>query len=155
VELKGLFIDNRDLPLKRPKTPREPSARLKENITMQVIDPANDALLLAAVQLQEDDQGNCTPRIVDFAVFSMVKCVRSRDRRLKEAGGKWFKGVPKVVKKGSISKWRGGRKMTAADFEKDTNFGKLKRIPYPPLQNFMRKHGAIRSAKSRRGGPKK
>lgn len=26
---------------------------------------------------------------------------------------------------------------------KDTNFGKLKRIPYPPLQDFMRKHGAI------------
>jgi hypothetical protein len=149
VELKGLFIDNTQLPLKRPPTAREPSARLKENVRMDVIDPANDALLLAAVQLQEDTRGNCTPRIVDFAVFSMVECVRSRDERLKEGGGKWFGGVPKVVKKTSMSKWQAGGKLTPADFEKDTNFGKLKRIPYPPLQDFMRKHGAIRSAKTR------
>jgi hypothetical protein len=31
VELKGLFVDNLSLKLKRPPTPREASARLKEN----------------------------------------------------------------------------------------------------------------------------
>ncbi len=34
VEIKGLFVDNPDLKLKRPPTPREPSARLKENATL-------------------------------------------------------------------------------------------------------------------------
>jgi hypothetical protein len=33
--------------------------------------------------------------------------------------------------------------LTDQDYEKDTNFGKLKRIPYPPLQKFLGKHGAI------------
>ena len=143
VELKGLFVDNTNLPLKRPPTAREPSARLKENVTMDVIDPENDALLLAAVRLQEDAQGDCSPYIIDIGVFSMVECVCARDRRLKEAGGKWFGGVPMVVKKTSLHIWRAGQKLTARDFEKDTNFGKLKRIPYKPLQAFMRKHGAI------------
>jgi len=140
VELKGLFVDNTDLPLKRPPTAREPSARLKENVTMNVIDPKNDALLLAAVRLQEDAGGDCTPHIIDVAVFSMVECVRARDDRLRETGGKWFGRMPKVVKKASIHKWRAGQELTEADFEKDTNFGKLKRIPYLPLQDFIRKH---------------
>jgi hypothetical protein len=42
-----------------------------------------------------------------------------------------------------MAKAAAGLPLTPADFEKDTNFGKLKRIPYPPLQEFMRKHGAI------------
>jgi len=144
VELKGLFVDNPRLKLKRPPTRREPSARLKENVTMEKIDPANDALLIAAAQLQEDDQGKCSPFIIDIAVFSMVGCVRSRDERLALAGGRWFDDGPKVVKKSSISKLAQGQPLSPDDFEKDTNFGKLKRIPYPPLQEFMRKHGAIR-----------
>ena len=143
VELKGLFVDNTDLPLKRPPTAREPSARLKENVTMNVVDPENDALLLAAVRLQQDAQGECAPYIIDIGVFSMVECVRARDERLRESGGRWFDGVPKVVKKTSMRRSHTGGKLTAADFEKDTNFGKLKRIPYQPLQDFMRKHGAI------------
>jgi len=143
VELKGLFVDNTDLPLKRPPTAREASARLKENVTMDVIDPENDALLLAAVRLQEDAEGDCSPSIIDIGVFSMVECVRARDERLKQAGGRWFGNLPKVVKKTSMHKWQAGEKLAASDFEKDTNFGKLKRIPYPPLQDFMRRHGAI------------
>jgi len=143
VELKGLFVDNTELSLRRPPTDREPSARLKENITIDVIDPKNDALLIAAVQLREDEQGRCSPYISDIGVFSMVACVRARDGRLSEAGGKWISGVPKVVKKASMSKFKRGDRLTSSDFEKDTNFGKLKRIPYPPLQAFMRKHEAI------------
>ena len=53
VELKGLFVDNQALPMKRPPTAREPSARLKENVTIDVIHPENDALLLAAAQLKD------------------------------------------------------------------------------------------------------
>ena len=143
VELKGLFVDNPSLPMKRPPTAREPSARLKENVTMDVIHPANDALLLAAAQLKEDKSGDCSPYIIDIGVFSMVECVRARDARLAEAGGRWIDNIPKVVKKTSMSKFTSGKRLTVGDFEKDTNFGKLKRIPYPPLQDFMRKHGAI------------
>ena len=143
VELKGLFVDNPALPMKRPPTAREPSARLKENVTLDVIHPANDALLLAAAQLQEDKSGDCSPYIIDIGVFSMVECVRARDARLAGAGGRRIGNIPKVVKKTSMRKFASGKRLTAGDFEKDTNFGKLKRIPYPPLQDFMRKHGTI------------
>jgi hypothetical protein len=143
VELKGLFVDNPSLALRRPPTDREPSACLKENITMDIIDPVNDALLVAAVQLRPDQKGQCSPYITDIGVFSMVECVRARDKRLADSGGRWISGVPKVVKKASIGKFKKGRRLQNSDFEKDTNFGKLKRIPYAPLQDFMRKHGAI------------
>jgi hypothetical protein len=143
VELKGLFVDNPKLRLKRPPTKREPSARLKENVTMKDIDPGNDALLVAAAQLQKDEEGKCSPYIIDLGVFSMVECVRARDARLAKDGGRWFGRVPKVVKKTSRTKFLSGKTLSDADFEKDTNFGKLKRIPYHPLQAFMRKHKAI------------
>jgi hypothetical protein len=143
VELKGLFVDNPSIAFKRPPTNREPSARIKENVTMEVIDPANDALLVAAVQLQPDEQGRCSPYIIDVGVFSMVQCVRARDTSLTTRGGKWIVGIPKVVKHASMTKYRSGQRLNNSDYEKDTNFGKLKRIPYPPLQEFMRKHKAI------------
>ncbi len=94
VELKGLFVDNHNLKLKRPPTRREPSARLKENVTMDVIEPKNDVLLIAAIQLKEVD-GFCSPFIVDIAVLSMVECIRARDERLTNTGGKWMNGLPK------------------------------------------------------------
>ncbi|MEN9613241.1 MAG: hypothetical protein RLZZ628_4055 [Bacteroidota bacterium] len=68
VELKGLFVDNPALKLKRPPTPREPSARLKENITLENIDSSNDVLLIAAAQLKEEN-GLCSPFIVTIAAF--------------------------------------------------------------------------------------
>ena len=74
---------------------------------------------------------------------AMVECVRARDRSLQERGGRWIGGVPKVVKKTSMGKFKAGKGLQNSDFEKDTNFGKLKRVPYAPLQEFMRKHGAI------------
>jgi hypothetical protein len=108
-----------------------------------MIDPANDALLVAAIQLREDESGNCSPYIIDLAVLSMIECVRARDARLAEAGGLWIGNTPKVVKKSSRAKFSRGEKLGPSDFEKDTNFGKLKRIPYGLLQDFMRKHKAI------------
>jgi hypothetical protein len=143
VELKGLFVDNPTLALKRPPTDREPSARIKENVTLDIIDPANDALLVAAVQLRPDQENFCSPYVIDIGVFSMVACVRARDASLAERGGKWIDGVPKVVKKSSMGKYNARKRLLNSDYEKDTNFGKLKRIPYGPLQDFMRKHGAI------------
>ena len=143
VELKGLFVDNPDLSLKRPPTDREPSARIKENVTMNIIDPANDALLVAAVQLRPYQGNDCSPYVTDIGVFSMVECIRARDDSLAARGGKWIAGVPKVVKKSSIVKSLDRKRLLNSDYEKDTNFGKLKRIPYPPLQDFMRKHRAI------------
>jgi len=143
VELKGLFVDNPDLALKRPPTNREPSARIKENVTIDIIDPANDALLVAAIQLRPDEAGLCSPYVIDIGVFSMVECVRARDASLAERGGRWIGRLPKVVKKSSMEKFKAGSRLHDADFEKDTNFGKLKRVPYPPLQDFMRKHRAI------------
>ena len=141
VELKGLFVDNAELAMKRPPTQREPSARLKENVTIDVIDPANDALLVAATQLQADEFGACSPYIIDIEVFSMVECVRARDKRLADAGGKWFGSLAKGREEKSLSRHLAGHSLTDNDYEKDTNFGKLKRIPFQPLQDFLHKHG--------------
>ncbi len=142
IELKGLFVDNPDLPLKRPPTAREPSARLKENVTINDINPSKDALLVAAVRLQEIGK-RCYPMIIDIEVLSMIECIRARDQRLVDTSGKWILGVPMVVSKRGQEKLRKNENLSDADFEKDTNFGKLKRIPYKPLQDFMEKHGAI------------
>lgn len=143
VELKGLFVDNPDLPLLRPPTQREPSARLKENITSENIDLEKDAIAVIAVRL-EDIDGKCSPIIVDVGVFSAIECIRARDSRLLEHRGKWIDGVPSVLKSGMVSKKiKKGIELTDEDYEKDTNFGKLARIPYKPLQLFLFKHGAI------------
>jgi hypothetical protein len=138
VELKGHFVDNAQLKLKRPPTRREPSARLKENVTMDIIQPENDALLIAAVQLIEEDN-ICLPVIVDIGVFSMVECIRARDKRLTDTGGRFINNLPKVISKKGFRKMRNEEMLTDTDFEKDTNFGKLKRIPYKPLQDFLKK----------------
>ena len=138
VELKGLFVDNVELKLKRPPTPREPSARLKENVTLESIDAQKDVLLIAAVQIKEEN-GMCSPFIVDIEVLSMVECLKARDSRLYETGGKWIAGLPKVISNSGQKKLKSGQILTNLDYEKDTNFGKLKRIPYKPLQDFLNK----------------
>lgn len=138
VELKGHFVDNAKLNIKRPPTQREPSARLKENITMDIIQPENDALLIAAVQLVEAENW-CSPVIVDMGIFSMVECIRARDKRLIDTGGKFINNMPKVMSVKGRLKHMNNEELTNADYEKDTNFGKLKRIPYQPLQDFLAK----------------
>ncbi len=141
-ELKGLFVDNSELDLKRPPTRREPSARLKENVTIDNVEPANDVLFVAAIQLQETDDF-CYPFIIDVGLFPMIECVEARDNRLYEAGGRWIDSVPKVVSKKGSEKLHAGQALGSEDYERDTNFGKLKRIPYPPLQDFLRKYRTI------------
>ncbi len=142
VELKGLFVDNPKLKLRRPPTPREPSARLKENITIDKIDPENDILLVGAIQLKEE-RGRCCPFIIDIGLFSMWECIRARDNRLLNGGGKWIGGIPVVISKKGRRKLKRGESLTEADYEKDTNFGKLRRISYPPLQVFLKKHKTL------------
>lgn len=143
IELKGLFVDNPKLSLKRPPSLREPSARLKDNVTAEVIDPEKDLLLVVAVQLKEEAKGICNPTIIDLDLFPMKDCLLARNKRLTDCGGKWIGGVPKVLSNKGAEKMKRGERLADADYEHDTNFGKLKRIPYPPLQDFMRKHGVI------------
>jgi hypothetical protein len=76
-------------------------------------------------------------------LFPMFDCISARDERLKSSGGKWINGVPSVLSISGISKSSKGDLLDSNDYKPDTNFGKLKRIPYFPLQEFMRKHGAI------------
>jgi hypothetical protein len=139
IELKGLFVDNPNLHLKRPPTRREPSARLKENVTIEDVDPSKDVLLVAAVRLEEVG-GRCYPVIIDIGLFPMVECIRARDDRLAKSGGRWIDGIPKVIRNLGRKKMKKGEPLTDRDYEKDTNFGKLKRIPYKPLQDFVSKH---------------
>jgi hypothetical protein len=143
VELKGLFVDNPDLSLKRPPSRREPSARVKENITMKQVYEERDVLLVAAIQLKQTN-GMCSPVIIDFALFPMADVVHARDQSLVDRGGKWAKDVPMVpTKESGVPKLKRKERLLDSDYEKDTNFGKLKRIPYSPLQEFMRKHGVL------------
>lgn len=159
LELKLLFVDNPELPMKRPKTKREPSARLTQKVTLKNVDPARDAMLLLAYQLRENGRipPAVSPVIVDMAVFPMLSIVKARDQRMLEAGGQWFGDyeTPTIPSKIGREKLKAGRPIDRTtyarkesegkDLNEDTNFGKLKRIPYKPLQEFLKKHGAIYS----------
>lgn len=156
VELKLLYVEPIGVEMKKPPTPREPSARLTQKVTVKNVEPVNDVLLVVAYQLQPN-QGNAnlfSPTIIDLGVFPMIDCILARDHRLEESGGKWFGNfeTPAVLSKAGIQKKAGGQ---AADdstygrkesegkhYNEDTNFGKLKRIPFQPLQLFLKKHGA-------------
>jgi hypothetical protein len=141
--------------MKRPATPREPSARLTQKVTVKNVEPDKDALLVIAYQLQQTPENEMiyAPTIIDLGVFSMIECIEARDRRLTRAGGKWFGDyeTPAVLSKRGKAKLRNGRRPNAKvygrkesegyDFNEDTNFGKLARIPYKPLSDFLRKHG--------------
>ena len=92
-----------------------------------------------------------TPTVIDLEVFSMIELVEARDKRLVESGGLWFGNyeTPCILSRvGREKKGKGmhldtstyGRKESEGrDFNEDTNFGKLKRIPHPELQAFLRK----------------
>jgi hypothetical protein len=151
-ELKLVYVDNPNLELKRPPTRREPSARLTQKVTVKNVDPAKDAMLLISYQLQPSSQNKdaVSPTIIDFRLLSMIELIRARDKRLTDAGGRWFGNyeTPGVISKvGKAKKAKGialdtslyGRKESEGrDFNEDTNFGKLKRIPYEPLQIFIK-----------------
>lgn len=155
VELKLLFVDNPKIKMKKPPTRREPSARLTQKVTIKNVIPATDAMLLIAYQLQlaPDRCDVAAPTIVDLGVFSMIDLVEKRDKRLLLSGGRWFGDyeTPCVLSRiGREKVWAGldldigsyGRKESEGrDFNEDTNFGKLSRIPHPPLRNFLLRWG--------------
>jgi hypothetical protein len=153
AELKLLYIDNAELEMKRPPTKREPSARLTQKVTLKNVVPETDAMLVIAYQLKPHAENELavTPTIVDLEVFSMIELVERRDQRLKDGGGQWFgnyetpciiskKGAQKLAAKQPLDATSYGRKESEGkDFNEDTNFGKLKRIPHQGLQTFLKK----------------
>jgi hypothetical protein len=154
VELKLLYVDNLALKMKKPPTPREPSARVTQKVTVKNVDPALDAMLLIAYRLEPDDEkpDAAVPRIIDLEVFSMIELVEARDKRMTDGGGRWFGNyeTPTILSKRAKAKLKKGQKLSAAsygrkesegkDYNEDTNFGKLKRIPHPALQAFLQKY---------------
>lgn len=154
LELKLLYVDNASLPIKRPPTPKEPSARLTQKVSLANVQPSKDFLLVIAYAFKEDGArpGIAVPTIVDLELFPVMECVHSRDVRLYESShGGWFGNfdTPVVLSKlGNQHRNEGlpidyssyGRKEDEGkDLNEDTNFGKLKRIPYPPLKRFLTK----------------
>ena len=157
LELKLLYIDPIDVPMKKPPTPREPSARLTQKVTVKNVIPDLDVLMVVAYQLRSThhDPAMFSPTIVDVGLFPMMECILARDHRLLAKGGKWFGNyeTPAILSKiGKKKKLNGetinydgyGRKESEGyHLNEDTNFGKLKRVPYEPLQRFLKTHGAI------------
>jgi len=153
LELKLIYVDNPALTMKRPPTKREPSARLTQKVTVKNVVPETDAMLLIAYQMQPqaDDEMAVSPTIISISVLPMLELVEARDKRLTDGGGIWFGDyeTPAVLSKIGQGKLdRGisldtstyGRKESEGkDFNEDTNFGKLQRIPHSQLQDFIRK----------------
>jgi hypothetical protein len=156
LELKLLYIDPNDGLMKTTETPREPSARITQKVTLKNVIPEKDALLVIAYQLRPNkaDKSLYSPEILGVGVFSMIECVRARDFRLKSAGGVWFGDyeTPVILSKRGAEKVRNGvtpdagsygrKESEGRDYNEDTNFGKLKRIPYMPLQAFLKQNGS-------------
>jgi hypothetical protein len=154
MELKLLYIDNPSLKMKKPPTPREPSARLTQKVTVKNVDPASDAMLLIAYRMEPDEQNPeaAVPRIIDLEVLSMIELVKARDHRMVASGGRWFGnyetptipsklGRKKLQSRQPLDTSSYGRKESEGkDLNEDTNFGKLKRIPHPALQAFLAKY---------------
>ena len=154
VELKLIFVDNQCVQMKKPPTPREPSARLTQKVTVKNVVPATDAMLVIAYQLQEaaNQRDAVTPTIIALEVFSMIELVEARDRRLIESGGRWFGNyeTPCIPSRVGMQKKKEGLRLDTTtygrkanegkDFNEDTNFGKLKRIPHYGLQAFLKRH---------------
>jgi hypothetical protein len=156
LELKMLYVNPVEVKMKSPPTPREPSARITQKVTLKNVVPDTDLLFVIAYQLRAhtSESNLFCPTFLDFGLFPMIECVRARDYRLASRGGRWFGDyeTPAVISKtGHAKQQRGllladeyGRKESEGkDYNEDTNFGKLKRIPYRPLQVFLKKHGCI------------
>lgn len=155
IELKGVFTDNPAVKLKTPPTPREPSARLTQKVTVKNVQPERDALLLLVYHLNPlpSDEWLLSPTIKAVGVFSAIECVKARDARMIASSGRWFGNyeTPTILSKlgkrvleagGQLNETAYGRKESEGyHFNEDTNFGKMKRIPYRPLQEFLRDSG--------------
>jgi hypothetical protein len=162
LELKLLYIDNPAIQTKRPPTPREPSARLTQKVTLKNVDPSRDAMLLIAYRLEPQalEPDAVSPTIIDYDVLSIIELVESRDERLLKCGGLWFGDyeTPAILSKAGRLKNRDGIPLDVAvygrkqsegkDYNEDTNFGKLKRIPHKDLQAFLKKYHVSASDKT-------
>ena len=156
LELKLLYVDNASIKMKKPPTPREPSARLTQKVTFKSVIPNKDLLLVIAYRLEENKlMCNCfSPTIKSIALFPVYDCILARDMRMYRDGGGWFgyMETPTVlsnigkqkVKSGTTLDYStyGRKEGEGKDLNEDTNFGKLKRIPYAPLQQFLALHRA-------------
>jgi len=79
--------------------------------------------------------------------------------RMENCGGKWFgnyetPAIPSKIGKQKLKRGQpldtsgyGRKESEGRDFNEDTNFGKLKRIPHPALQAFLRKHRLVGAKK--------
>lgn len=160
LELKGAFRDNPYVAMKRPPTPREPSARLTQKVTHKNVVPDSDALLVLVYELQPNryDPSLLSPTIVEVGLFPVIECINARDHRMVSNGGQWFGNyeTPTILSKaGKLAQNQGGplnyssygrKESEGYHFNEDTNFGKLKRIPYYPLQDFLKRAGCQFSA---------
>lgn len=148
-----MYVQNKNLKMKAPSTPREPSARLSQKVTRKNVDPANDAMLLIAYRMepQANNPAAASPKIIDLEVLSMIDLVDARDKRMVESGGRWFgnyetPAIPSKIGKAKLKKGEllteayGRKESEGKDYNEDTNFGKLRRIPHKRLQNFLDKH---------------
>lgn len=154
LELKMLYVDPIGVTMKSPPTPREPSARITQKVTVKNVLPERDALFVLVYRLSdvEGDPDSFSPRFIDIGLFPMIDCVRARDHRLIASGGRWFgdyetpailsaRGRQKLDAGLPILPDYGRKESEGKDYNEDTNFGKLKRIPYQPLQAFLKRHG--------------
>ena len=156
LELKLLYKDPVGVEMKSPPTPREASARLTQKVTVKNVRPMTDVLMVVVYQLRTHDNEDdvFSPTIVDIGLFPMIDCIRARDDRLERSGGKWFGNyetpcMPSKIGRGKLERGEpldvssyGRKESEGKDLNEDTNFGKLKRVPYKPLQLFLKKHGA-------------
>jgi len=152
LELKMLYVDPVDVVMKSPPTPREPSARISQKVTVKNVVPETDLLFILVYQLQPNpnEPDVFSPVFTDFGLFSMIECIKARDKRLIESGGVWFGDfeTPAILstkgrnKNGNNLVIEYGRKESEGkDYNEDTNFGKLKRIPLMQLQEFLKEKG--------------
>lgn len=151
LELKLLYVDNNAIEMKKPPTPREPSARLTQKITFKNVMPDKDILLVIAYSLEKNTlMKDCySPTIKSIGLFPVYCCIYARDMRMYRDGGGWFgyMETPTILSNIGKQKTREGRPLDYStygrkesegkDLNEDTNFGKLKRIPYEPLQKFL------------------
>lgn len=137
--------------MKKPPTPREPSARLTQKVTFKNVQPEKDLLLVIAYALLENknNPGFYSPTIIDLDVFPVYECILARDRRMYQSNGGWFGQfeTPTILSKQGKRKNKthkpidystyGRKEKEGKDLNEDTNFGKLNRIPYAPLENYI------------------
>ncbi|MGH7073291.1 MAG: hypothetical protein ACREFD_03720 [Stellaceae bacterium] len=125
---------------------------MTQKVTVLNVNPATDAMLLISYQLQPNREisESVSPTVLDFRLFPMCDLIEARDNRLAQGGGRWSGNfqTPLVLSKIDRAKRRRGepldttsfgrKESESKDYNEDTNFGKLKRIPYAPLQHFIR-----------------